>query len=191
MATDEPPRTRDDSLLDDFLGLETPRGRRAELIEGDIVMTPPPDGEHEDFLSTVIRQVLSRSRSAMDVSGHKGLVLPSSASYWHNRVVPDATFAPRELRLFRNAPVWMDPDGVALVAEVTNGNPARDRAEKRSCYARSSLPLYLLVDRERSTVTLHSEPSDGSYTEIHSVPFGKPVRLPGPFGFDLATTDLL
>jgi hypothetical protein len=31
-----------DFLLEEFLKLETPEGYRAELIDGEIVMTPPP-----------------------------------------------------------------------------------------------------------------------------------------------------
>ncbi len=32
-------------LLQTFLALDVPQGFRAELIEGEIVVSPPPDGE--------------------------------------------------------------------------------------------------------------------------------------------------
>ncbi|MFD8995963.1 Uma2 family endonuclease [Streptomyces abikoensis] len=173
---DESPPT----LLDHFLTLEPPEGLRAELIEEQIFVTPAPDGDHEDHLSTLVRQVLRRSRTDMDCSANKGL-----KSYG----IPDATFAPRERRLFRGAPTWMPCDGVSMVAEVTGANAHRDRVTKRRLYARADIPLYLLLDRDEETVTLFSEPVQGDYAETHSVPYGKPLPLPEPFGFDLETSD--
>ncbi len=33
-------------LLADFLTFDTPEGYRAELVDGEIVVTPPLDGDH-------------------------------------------------------------------------------------------------------------------------------------------------
>lgn len=188
----EPTATQEELLLESFLALETPEGFKAELIEGEIVVSPAPDGEHEDYLSTVIRQVLRMSRTDMDCSGNKGLLMPSGGRCPKNHVIPDATFAPRELRLFRGAPSWMPCDGVAMVVEVTSNKPDGDRITKRHCYARGGIPLYVLVDREQGTVTLHSDPDPAidDYAEVHSTAFGKPLPLPEPFAFDLETSDL-
>ncbi|MEU5241552.1 Uma2 family endonuclease [Streptomyces lydicus] len=188
----EPIPAQDDTLLEGFLALETPNGFRAELIEGEIVVTPPPDGDHEDYLSVILRQVLRESATDMDSSGHKGLLLPAGADGRPpNHVIPDATIAPRALRLFRGAPSWMPGDGVAMVVEVTSTNPLKDREAKRLCYARAGIPLYLLVDRDKATVTLFSEPENADYSGSHTQPFGKPVPLPAPFSFDLDTADFL
>ncbi|WP_310712776.1 Uma2 family endonuclease [Streptomyces lydicus] len=187
----EPMSAQDDTLLEGFLALETPHGFRAELIEGEIAVTPPPDGDHEDYLSAILRQVLRESATDMDSSGHKGLLLPAGADKPPNHVIPDATLAPRALRLFRGAPSWMPGDGVAMVVEVTSTNPRKDRKDKRHCYARAAIPLYLLVDRDKATVTLFSEPEEEDYSEFHTLPFGKPVTLPAPFSFDLDTADFL
>ncbi|WP_344589499.1 hypothetical protein [Actinomadura vinacea] len=36
------PKTQEEILLEGFLDLRTPEGFRAELIDGEIVVTPPP-----------------------------------------------------------------------------------------------------------------------------------------------------
>ncbi|MEU7430392.1 Uma2 family endonuclease [Streptomyces sioyaensis] len=185
----EPMPAQNDILLEGFLALETPTGFRAELIEGEIAVTPPPDGDHEDYLSIVFEQVMRGSATAMQFSGHKGLVLPGAGGQPADHVIPDATIAPRALRLFRGAPPWMPGDGVAMVVEVTSSNPHKDRVAKRHCYARAGIPLYLLVDRSKSTITLFSDPAGEDYVGNTTTPFGKPIPLPAPFSFDLETTD--
>ncbi|CAO0833579.1 Putative restriction endonuclease domain-containing protein OS=Streptomyces microflavus OX=1919 GN=Smic_20670 PE=4 SV=1 [Streptomyces microflavus] len=49
----------------------------AELIEGEIVVTPPPDGDHEDYIGLIVDQVARRARTRMQFSGNKGLKLRS------------------------------------------------------------------------------------------------------------------
>ncbi|MER8185275.1 Uma2 family endonuclease [Kitasatospora sp. NPDC094015] len=188
-AQDAP--TQDDILLDGFLGLHTPEGFRAELIEGEIVVAPPTDGDHEDCIGLLIDQVALRSTVKMQVAGYKGLRLVSGGLCPRNHVIPDATFAPMELRLFRGAPPWMEPAGVALVVEVTSSRPAQDRVAKRHCYARAGIPLHLLVDRERSLLSLFAGPLRDEYTEVHHAPFGHPLALPAPFDFELDTKPFL
>ncbi|GAA3787970.1 Uma2 family endonuclease [Streptomyces coacervatus] len=185
------PLTQEEVLLEGFLALDTPEGFRAELIEGEIVVTPPPDGEHEKYISRIVRQVIKRSSTEMDFSGNKGLRLRSGEACPKNHVVPDVTLAPLERDLFGGADSWMPCDGVAMVLEVTSTKPKADREAKRRCYARGGIPLYLLVDRDAASVTLFSDPEKDDYRELCTRPFGKPLTLPAPFAFDLETTDFL
>ncbi|WP_436319456.1 hypothetical protein [Streptomyces zhihengii] len=53
------------------------------------------------------------------------------------------------------------------------------------------IPLYLLVDRDASSVTLLSAPGTATTGSCAPLPFGKPLPLPEPFGFDLETSDLV
>ncbi|MEV6328629.1 Uma2 family endonuclease [Streptomyces sp. NPDC051909] len=185
------PLTQADVLLKGFLALGTPEGFRAELIEGEIVVTPPPDGDHEKYISRMVRQVLRLARTDMDFSGNKGLKLESAPDLPRNHFIPDVTFAPANRDLFGGADSWMPCDGVAMVLEVTSRRAEIDRETKRRCYARGGIPIYLLVDRDASALTLFTNPKNGDYREAHTVPFGKPLPLPEPFGFDLETADFL
>ncbi|MEU8560751.1 Uma2 family endonuclease [Streptomyces cyaneofuscatus] len=183
------PLTQAEVLLEGFLALDTPEGFRAELIEGEIVVTPPPDGDHEDYINVVLKQVLRKSRTDMDFSGNKGLKLPSGGGCPKNHAIPDGTFTATGRRLFRGADPWMPCEGVALVVEVTSTKPQADREAKRRCYARGGIPLYLLIDRDESSVTLFSDPEDADYRQHLTIPYGKPLPLPEPFAFDLETGD--
>ncbi|GAA3946620.1 Uma2 family endonuclease [Actinomadura viridis] len=190
--TEHDPRCAEErALLEGFLELDTPQGYRAEFIEGEIVVSPPPIGDHEYAFSIITTQVIRKAGVDMDISGHKGLELARGKRCTSNFVIPDGVFAPSELKIFRGAESWMPPDGVAMVFEVTSGKPDRDRKVKRYCYAKAGIPLYLLVDRTERTVSLFSEPDppEEDYLEDVRVIFGKPIELPDPFGFSLETAD--
>jgi Uma2 family endonuclease len=176
-------------LLQDFLALDTPEGYRAELIDGEIVVTPPPDGDHEYDISMIVEQVLAKSVTRMNFAATKGLDLPGGRVGFARHVIPDITLAPAELRLFRGAEPWMPPAGVAMVVEVTSSRPERDRDAKRHAYAAAGIPLYLLVDRERDRVALFSEPAGEDYETAVWVAFGKGLKLPAPFSFELDTEE--
>ncbi|MGC0332324.1 Uma2 family endonuclease [Streptomyces sp. SAI-170] len=178
-------------LLDWFVDLDTPEGLRLELVEGDIVVTPVPDGHHEHCVSQVVHQMLSRSGTDLGFSGNKGLLLRNADGCPQDHVIPDGTLVPHDLGLFRGAAPWMPCEGVAMVLEVTNSRPAADREVKRRCYARGGIPFYLLVDRDTARTTLFGAPETTDYQEIHEVAFGKPLPLPAPFSFDLETADFL
>jgi Uma2 family endonuclease len=185
------PLTQAEVLLEGFLALDTPEGFRAELIEGEIVVTPPPDGDHEHYISRIAKQVIRRSVTDMDFSGNKGLKLKRGGACPKNHAIPDVTFAPAHLLLFRGADAWMPCEGVAMVVEVTSTKPEADREAKRRCYAGGGVPLYLLVDRDASSITLFSDPQKDEYRQHSTLPFGKPLTLPEPFAFDLDTSDFL
>lgn len=178
-------------LVEWFVELEAPTGFRAELIEGEFVLTPPPDGDHEHCISQILSQVYRRSRADLQFSAHKGLTLQNAEGQPLDHVIPDGTFVPRALRLFRGAAPWMPCKGVSLVLEVTSDKPKTEREIKRHAYARGGIPFYLLVDRQDSSITLFSDPGHDDYRQHCTVALGKPLTLPAPFAFDLDTTGFL
>lgn len=167
----------DGDLVETFLGLDVPSGYRAELVEGEIIVTPPPTGHHETVYASLVRQLLRAGD--FDVSGNKGL------SFGSNHFIPDLTVGP--IGFMRDQYSWAKPDTVLLVAEITSSHPERDREEKRCGYARWQIPLYVLVDRDRRSATLHTKPDAGDYQVRRCVLFGEPLPLPEPFSFELDT----
>src|SRR5512139_3488039 len=107
------PQTQESYLLEGFLALDTPEGFRAELIDGEIVVTPPPGGDHDKNIGRVVRQINQKSAVRFDFWPNKGLITPSGARRPQSRVIPDGTFAPEELDLFDGEP-WSPTDGVAM-----------------------------------------------------------------------------
>ncbi|RAY14866.1 Uma2 family endonuclease [Actinomadura craniellae] len=178
----------DSTLLQEFLTLRAPGGGRAELIDGEVVVSPAPDGACRRTADLVIRQIMGNARTRMDFSCDRGLVLPNGGLLPKNHLIPDEMFAPAELGLFANDTRYLRPEGVALIVEVTPDHTECDREVKRHCYARGGVPLYLLVDRYQRTVVLAGEPGTGDYTTGYCTPFGKPVTLPAPFSLTLDTT---
>jgi Uma2 family endonuclease len=79
-------------------------------------------------------------------------------------------------------------DRVELVVDIlpVAGDPLR--AKKQVWYARSGIPLYLLIDSNDGVCELHSEPHGGAYRTTRTNEFGEPVPLPDPFGFPLDTS---
>ncbi|MDX3749206.1 Uma2 family endonuclease [Streptomyces sp. AK08-02] len=189
--TEDQLRRAGQEVLAGFLELDLPVGFRAQLVEGQILLAPLPDGRHEHCLSEIGSQIYLKSRTGIQLSGNKGLKLPSSGAHPDDHVIPDSTVAPDQPRLFRGAPPWMPCAGVALVVEVTHLYAWIDRETKPRCYARGKIPLYLLVDRDAASVTLFSDPGQDDYSRSRTVPFGKPLALPAPFAFDLDTTEFL
>ena len=162
-----------EALLD---SMELPPGYKAELIEGDIVMSPPPDEEHEETFAEINHQFNARG---WRVSGNYGLATP------RGRFLPDLTVAPREFFARRTGENWRSPERAALVVEITSTNPGKDRDAKRRGYAAAGIPLYLLVDRGRQETVLFTDPQHGDYRRALPHPSGQAIPLPAPFSFPL------
>ncbi|WP_345740806.1 Uma2 family endonuclease [Stackebrandtia albiflava] len=178
--TDRPPA----DLLDLFhhIDAHTPPGYRTQLIDQEITVTPPPQGDHEEIISSVILAVAaSAGGTRWTAAPNKGLITP------RGRFIPDITLAPKGT--FRGAPPWADPAGVELVCEVTSRRADTDRDVKRLGYAQAGIPLYLLIDRDNDHAVLYSQPDDTDYQAEHTVKFGGELTIPAPVDTTIDTTE--
>lgn len=172
-----------DYLWSLFSELDVPEGIRVELIEGEIVVSPPPFGDHEHDVGDVLEQIVRSAARDFSVSGTKGVQTPRGL------YIPDVTVVDRGG--FRGQESWMPAEQTIMVVEATSGRPDTDREVKRLGYAAAGVPLYLLIDRSRKEVVLFSEPRDGDYLAHVQVPFGSPLELPAPLSFPLDTTEFV
>src|SRR5882672_2783979 len=111
-------------------------GYRAELIDGEIIVNPPPNGTHETVFARINKQILLKSAVDVHISGSRGIATPFGL------YIPDMTVA--EPGAFEGEPSWGTTAGILLLAEITSSNRGTDREEKRRGYAAAGIPLYLL-----------------------------------------------
>ncbi|ORT58852.1 Uma2 family endonuclease [Streptomyces sp. CB03238] len=172
----------------DVFNAVAPEGWRVELIEGDIHVTPPPNGENETILSEMNRQVIPKlpDNRLLTYTGI-GLNLPGASRTGH--VEPDFVIALRGS--IAPEAYYHDPSGVLLVCEVTSrSTAANDRAKKILGYARAGIPVYLLIDRqvEGGAIFVYSKPEGDSYTRQEKYTSSQTVPLPDPLGFEIDTS---
>ncbi|NGN65759.1 Uma2 family endonuclease [Streptomyces sp. A7024] len=169
------------------LSAATPEGWRVELIEGEIHVVPPANGEHEGIVNLMVEQVVERRKDRRWTT-RTGLGLLISGISPTGKVVPDLVIVPRGS--YMDELEYHDPSEVVLVGEVTSRSTgASDRSSKLRGYARAKIPFYLLVDRDADAVSLYSEPSSGQYTREATVAMSKTIVLPHPLGFELDTSE--
>ncbi|MCM1949728.1 MULTISPECIES: Uma2 family endonuclease [Streptomyces] len=185
-SASEDPNDREGATVEETFELfsaQAPKGWRVELIEGEIYVVPPANGEHEEIVSELSGQVRDHDRGLGRYTGI-GLSLPGT----HDpvRVIPDLAIAPKGS--FGDQQDWHAPDAVLLVAEVTSASTAsRDRVLKIRAYARAGIPVYLMIDREAGEAVVCSEPEGDDYTHKSIHKLGTEVPLPAPLGFSLDT----
>ncbi|MFI7321640.1 Uma2 family endonuclease [Streptomyces venezuelae] len=164
-----------------------PKGWRVELIEGEIHVTPPPIGEHEEFVAEMSHQVAVR-RPGKELRSYTGIGLYLPGASVSGQVEPDLVIAPKGS--FANEDKYHDPAAVLLVAEVTSRSTGdNDRHKKILGYARAGIPVYLLIDREAGNAVLYTEPVGEEYEHQEIFKLSKVVPLPEPLGFELDTSE--
>ncbi|GHA08554.1 Uma2 family endonuclease [Streptomyces echinoruber] len=181
------------SLADaaDRLWEELP-GHRVEILNGSIVVTPPPDGPHQETLTWLIEEfakVRARRAGVRYVQGI-GLWLPTGPDDY---AVPDFSVVDAD---YRDALVEKNcyaPHVFRMVLEVTSSNWTNDTATKVDIYARAGIPAYLVADRKHGEVLLYTDPADGKYPDPQRFERGRSVPVPACVGvrLDLPVDTLL
>jgi Uma2 family endonuclease len=171
----------------DVFSAAAPEGWRVELIEGEIHVTPPANGEREEMVSEVTWQVAQRPKEQrLRTYTGIGLFLPGASL--SGKIEPDVVIAPKGS--FADQLEYHDPSSVLLVGEVTSNSTAdNDRNKKIRGCARAGIPVYLLIDREAGTATLCTEPSGEDYASKVPYKLSETIPLPDPLGFDLDTSE--
>lgn len=180
---------RPQMLVEEFeeLAHAAPETVTLEFINGRLEVKPVPDGNHREIVMWLLRQCMQH-RPELSLYPESGL---KTEAYRKGRARADGVLA--LTGSFAGDGEWSDPDGVLMAVEVTSRDSdtnQRDRIDKRDGYAAAGIPIYLLIDRDDSTVSVYRRPEDGRYRTVTTLAFGEPVKLPAPVGFTLETEKL-
>ncbi|MFG2492243.1 Uma2 family endonuclease [Streptomyces caniferus] len=156
-----------------FENLEVPEGVKIELLRGNIVMMAGPDVVHNDIVEAVLDQFPRkkwRRLQTQDVALHQ-----ESSEPQPDLVLVERGTGPDSGRM-------MPPEVIKMVVEVVSKTSVdHDYVIKRSIYAASRLPLYLIIDPLVAHCVLLTGPTGAGETAdyrsqtIHK--FGDPVPL--------------
>ncbi len=153
-----------------------PDEKRAEIIDGDLIMEPSPGYGHQLVVKNVVK-LLDRYVGLLKL----GVVVPSPVDVIlseDNIVLPDVVFISRERYSIIRKQIHGAPD---LIVEVISSRHAgRDRELKMKLYAGHGVAEYWIADPETMTVEVYSlrrgrtvgqgVPSRrGMYYEVHGV----------------------
>ena len=163
--------------------------RRAEIIEGRLVVSPIPVIWHERVCRWLER---SFDGACGDhdwfPDRHGEILLPPTGDL----IQPDFMIL-RDDSTLPDLESLRPLDRVLLAAEVISASSVRaDREVKPGACALAGIPLYLLVDRFTKPVTvwLHSEPGADGYAKVQTVIAGEKLCVPAPVDLTLDTSSL-
>ncbi|MGW2566566.1 Uma2 family endonuclease [Streptomyces sp. NPDC001537] len=167
-------------------------GRRVEILQGRLIVTPPPDGSHALSLTWLVEEFAgagARKAGLRYVQGI-GLWLPSLPDDF---AVPDFSVVDED---FRDALVRKNcyaANVFRLVVEVTSSNWSDDLYTKVECYAEAGIPAYMIADRKHGEVLLYNSPAEGKYPAPLRYKRGQTVPVPESVGvtLDLSVDTLL
>ncbi|RDI54157.1 Uma2 family endonuclease [Nocardia mexicana] len=143
--------------------IEVPEGFRADA-KGDVIVVSPQRPEHwQIILDTCIRLHSPELRTTSDVK------IPGTGE---NAKAPDVGVFPKEAELHAS-------NALAFVEVVSPSSRETDYLDKSGIYADAGVPEYLIVDPDRESWTLNTEPADGNYQHTVTKPITTPVTIAG------------
>ncbi|MGW5035783.1 Uma2 family endonuclease [Streptomyces nigra] len=156
-------------------------GYRVEIIKGQLLVSPPPDGPHADALTELMLPFVSaglhgtESRLLQGI----GLWLPTAAEDY---AIPDLSLVDADYKDHLTENSCYDPMCFRLVVEVTSSNYRTDLRTKVAAYAEAKIPVYVIVDRKHQRLHVLTEPAEDTYANHRPHAPGEIVTLPDSIG---------
>lgn len=154
-------------------------GRRYELVDGGLRVSPSPAWRHNAIASRLARQLDAHCPSQLAVVAPGGGVLVP-----RGYLIPDLAVV--EAALADSASHAADPSQVLLVVEVASPSSGVDDVrEKTDLYAEAGIASYWRVELEPSPRIVVQELRDGRYVEVAA---GTTVTVERPFGVTVSVS---
>jgi Uma2 family endonuclease len=164
---------------------EEHEGERQELIDGELVVTPPPTMDHQSISPNLV-YALERTVREQDLG--RVYAAPTGIRFTPNNVlIPDIMYIAHN-RLHIRGPKTVDAPPDLVVEILSPGTRQRDLTVKRELYARFGVQEYWIVDPDVRTVTVLALAGD----KYELVPAGEGSMIASRVlpGIALALTDV-
>ncbi|MGW7254125.1 Uma2 family endonuclease [Streptomyces sp. NPDC054834] len=156
-------------------------GYRVEIIGGQILVTPPPDGPHGEALTELMLPFVAaglHSNESKLIQGI-GVWLPDGPEDY---AIPDFSVVDGDYREHVVENSSYDPSCFRLVLEVTSSNYRQDLRTKVTAYAQAKIPVYVIVDRKHQRVHVLTDPTGSEYKNHRPYAPGEIAALPDSIG---------
>ncbi|MBC9729955.1 Uma2 family endonuclease [Streptomyces sp. TRM68367] len=172
-----------EGLLDTLDELYVPDGYKAEIIRGNIVVSPWSKGYYLDVMDLVCDQLRPHLPEGHRISTGPFLyVFPGSERAYG----PDIHAAHRHAH--RTTSNRLDGEALSFVAELTSSSTRDDDlTDKVKTYGKAGVPVYLVLDMQQEQATVLWTPSAKGYEAHITLPFGEKLHIPAPFDCPLDT----
>ncbi|MCX5060958.1 Uma2 family endonuclease [Streptomyces sp. NBC_00452] len=159
-------------------------GYRVEIIGGQILVAPPPDGPHGDVLTDLLLLFASAGLHGVEsrlIQG-LGLWLPTGTEDY---CIPDLSLVDADYQDHLAENNCYDPVCFRLVLEVTSSNYRTDLRDKVKAYASGKIPVYVIVDRKHQRLHVLTGPAGDDYENHRPYSAGETVTLPASIGAEV------
>ncbi|GAB2956241.1 Uma2 family endonuclease [Streptomyces pseudoechinosporeus] len=172
-----------EGMLDVLDELHVPDGYKAEIIKGNIVLSPWSKGYYTRVMNLVCNQLESHLPEGHVISQAPLLfVFPGVGRAYG----PDIHAAHEQT--LETESNHLDGEGLSFVAELTSASTRDDDlTDKVEVYGKAGVPVYLVLDMQEEQTTVLWTPSAKGYEAHITVPFGEKLQIPAPFDCTLDT----
>lgn len=146
-------------------------GRRYEVVDGLLVVSPPPSPRHQFVAAALLRQLDRQNPGGWHVLYELGLRMGDDGR------VPDVAVVSATAPCMGEAP--LEPRHFGLVLEVVSPSSRKtDRFAKHGEYAEAGIPLYWRVEMDPTLLLAAYRLGSGRYEQVVTVEHVGSVPVP-------------
>ncbi|WP_405797887.1 Uma2 family endonuclease [Streptomyces sp. NBC_01506] len=151
--------------------LPVPEGYKAEIVGGNVFMSPQRD-THWEIIADIYDQLRASGYARSRVKSDVRFDFPGHLNGFACDVVALSDDA------VKNAKGLWNYEDIELVAEViSKSTAANDYGPKKAVYATAGVPIYVIANPYTGRCHVYTDPKDGDYTADQTVPFGTDIDL--------------
>lgn len=164
-------------------------GQRYELIDGELLVTPPPKWHHQAVVSNLIHLLWPPAGTTIKTLGAPLGWRPPGRSRW---LEPDVSVV--DVAALALADRWVTQPPLLVVEVASSSTRQRDRTLKRRVYDEDGALGYWLVEPDPAApaVTVFERPAaGGSLLEVDTVEGDAALNLDHPWPLRVVPADLV